>query len=181
MDPKLQWTQNRKSITDNSKNFCQNFLWNFSILPAEKQTVVKNAFSTTDNWSPKDTLLLLILFNLIWYQDKLWKILENPVASDTCSHSSCDSLSSWTKRKEEAKNYNKSNVTFLHFISIELEFRLPMACVKCRLARVARVASRYWSDGCAISDCDAETAETGHNIITSWGSCQQSLDTGAWK
>ena len=176
MDPKLQWTQNRKSITDNSKNFCQNFLWNFSILPAEKQTVVKNAFSTTDNWSPKDTLLLLILFNLKWYQDKLWKILENPVVSDTCSHSSCDSLSSWTKRKKEAKNYNKSNVTFLHFISIE--FCLPMACVKCRLARVARVASRYWSDGCAISDCDAET---GHNIITSWGSCQQSLDTGAWK
>ena len=115
MDPKLQWTQNRKSITDNSKNFCQNFLWNFSILPAEKQTVVKNAFSTTDNWSPKDTLLLLILFNLIWYQDKLWKILENPVASDTCSHSSCDSLSSWTKRKEEAKNYNNSNVTFSPF------------------------------------------------------------------
>ena len=115
MDPKLQWTQNRKSITDNSKNFCQNFLWNFSILPAEKQTVVKNAFSTTDNWSPKDTLLLLILFNLKWYQDKLWKILENPVASDTCSHSSCDSLSSWTKRKEEAKNYNKSNVTFSPF------------------------------------------------------------------
>ena len=54
---------------------------------------------------------------------------------------------------------------FLHFISVE--FCLPMACVKCRLARVARVASRYWSDGCAISDCDAETAETGHNIITS--------------
>ena len=88
-------------------------------------------------------------------------------------------LAAEQKEKKKPKITINQMSLFLHFISIELEFRLPMACVKCRLARVARVASRYWSDGCAISDCDAETAETGHNIITSWGSCQQSLDTGA--
>ena len=74
-------------------------------------------------------------------------------------------LAAEQKEKKKPKITINQMSLFLNFIS--REFRLPMACVKCRLARVARVASRYWSDGCAISDCDAETAETGHNIITS--------------
>ena len=74
-------------------------------------------------------------------------------------------LAAEQKEKKKPKITINQMSLFLHFKSIE--FRLPMACVKCRLAIVARVASRYWSDGCAISDCDAETAETGHNIITS--------------
>ena len=71
-------------------------------------------------------------------------------------------LAAEQKEKKKPKITINQMSLFLHFISIE--FCLPMACVKCRLARVARVVSRYWSDGCAISDCDAET---GHNIITS--------------
>ena len=74
-------------------------------------------------------------------------------------------LAAEQKEKKKPKITINQMSLFLHFTSVE--FCLPMACVKCRLAIVARVASRYWSDGCAISDCDAETAETGHNIITS--------------
>ena len=68
------------------------------------------------------------------------------------------------KEKKKPKIIINQMSLFHHFYNYIIEFCLPMACVKCRLARVARVASRYWSDGCAISDCDAET---GHNIITS--------------